>query len=127
MIVRLVLKAIQWLPKKFATWVANEINRQLLDEIKDLKDLKERKKKYRLENVHGSVVLMPMARGGSGVTPHWLCPDCGTYLQRQKRTDQGLDEWNCVGCPRSIFVPSATLPESDSPTRVSLGWIRGDN
>ena len=120
-------KIIKWVAGHLVTAISNERIRQLEDEIKKLKDHQERMKKYRLEDVGGSVVLMPMARGGSRVTPHWLCPDCGTYLQKQKKTDQGMDEWNCIGCPRSIYVPSGTVPESDSPTLVSEGWIRGDN
>ena len=120
-------KIIKWAVGHLLTAISNERIRQLEDEIKDLKDHKERMKKYRLENVGGSVVLMPMARDDTAVTPHWLCPDCGSYLQRQKGTDQGTDEWNCIGCPRSIYVPSGTMPESDSPTVVSMGWIRGDN
>ena len=120
-------RIFKWVVNLLVTALTDERIRQLEDEIKDLKGHKERKKKYRLENVGGSVVLMPMARDGSGVTPHWLCPDCGTYLQKQKKSDQGMDEWNCVGCPRSIYVPAGTVPESDFPALVSEGWIRGDN
>ena len=53
--------------KFLVTALTNERIRRLEGEIKDLGDHKERKKKYRLEDVGGSVVLMLTARDGTYV------------------------------------------------------------